>query len=184
MFDARLTQLGITQAATLLAHWRASIATDGLPVPQTLYTSPLTRCLHTSQLYMQPVMTDAGRAYQPIVKENLRERWTRHACDQRRPRAWIAENWPTCTIEDGFPEEDGLGRQPHKETKAQNQARVLAALADVFADQGEAVVVAWTFHSLAMHALLGALGMVPFKVQPATTIALLVRGEKKDEGDA
>lgn len=179
-----LTPLGITQATTLSKHWLASIVTDGLPFPQTLYTSPLTRCLQTSQLCLQPVMDAAGRAYQPIVKENLRERWTRHACVQRRPGAWIAANWPMCTIEDGFPEEDGLGRLPREETEAENQARVLAALTDVFAEQSEAVVVAWTFHSLAMHALLGALGMVPFKVQPATTIALLVRGEKKDKGDA
>lgn len=119
-----------------------------------------------------------GLAYRPTVKEKLRERWTMHTCDRRRPRAWIAEHWPACVIEDGFVEEDVLGRQPREETEAENQTRVLEALADVF-DHDGSQVVAWTFHSLAMQALLGALGMVPFKVQPATTVALLIRGEKE-----
>ncbi|KAJ3473178.1 hypothetical protein NLG97_g10470 [Lecanicillium saksenae] len=177
-FDAFLTPLGVAQATALSEHWLASIAADGLPVPQALYTSPLARCLQTSLHFIKPVMDAHGLPYRPTVKENLRERWTRHTCDKRRPRSWIAENWPACVIEDGFREDDLLCTLPDEETAAENEARNLAALADVFEARDGAEVVSWTFHSLAMQALLGCLGVPEFNVQPATTIALLVRGEK------
>lgn len=84
-----------------------------------------------------------------------------------------------CVIEDGFREDDLLGTQPEEETAAEHETRNLEALADVF-EQGKGVeVVSWTFHSLAMQALLGCLKVPQFKVQPATTIALLVRGENE-----
>ncbi|ATY65208.1 phosphoglycerate mutase family [Cordyceps militaris] len=176
-FDAFLTPVGVAQATALSGLWLASIAADGLPVPQTLYTSPLARCLQTGQLYLQPIMDAHSLPYGPLVKERLRERLTMHSGNKRRPRAWIAENWPACVIEEGFSEEDVMGTLPRPETEEENRVRVLEVLADVFeADASE--VVAWTFHSLSMRALLGGLGMVPFKLQPATTIAVLVRGEK------
>ncbi|XWW94762.1 hypothetical protein V2A60_002710 [Cordyceps javanica] len=181
LFDASLTPLGVAQAAALADLWLASVAADGLPVPRRLYTSPLARCLQTSLHQLKPVADAHGLPYRPVVKEALRERWTTHRCNGRRPRAWIAARWPACVVEDGFPEADLLGARPRPETEAEHRVRVLAALRDVFEADDDVVVVAWTFHSLAMRTLLGALGMVPFKVQPATTVALLVRGEKTDQ---
>ncbi|OAA38244.1 phosphoglycerate mutase family protein [Beauveria brongniartii RCEF 3172] len=188
-FDALLTDVGIAQADALGAQW---LATAGLPVPQSHYASPLTRCLQTAERYLLPLMSvrdggggGGGRPYRPtIIKEGLRERWTTHTANMRRPRAWIAARWPACDIEDGFSEEDLLGMtmraEQRAETVTENQERVMRVMEDVFDEgDGAAEVVAWTFHSLTMRALMGGLGMVPFKVQPATTVAVLVRGEKK-----
>lgn len=159
-------------------HWLSSITTDGLPVPQVLYSSPLARCLQTSLYVLKPVTDAHALPYRPIVKEDLRERWTKHTCDKRRSRAWIAGNWPAYEIEDGFVEEDQLGKQEAEETDAEHRVRCKRALMDVFEKDKGKEVVAWTFHSLALESLLGTLGVPIFKVVPATTIALLVRGEK------
>ncbi|KAM3510544.1 hypothetical protein MY11210_005797 [Beauveria gryllotalpidicola] len=179
-FDALLTDVGLAQADALGAQWRA---TAGLPVPQSHYASPLTRCLQTAERYLQLRMSAAPRRRRPtIIKEGLRERWTTHTANMRRSRAWIAARWPACDIEDGFSEEDLLGTTVRAETETENRERVMRALEDVFDEEeggGAGEVVAWTFHSLTMRALMGGLGMVPFKVQPATTVAVLVRGEKK-----
>ncbi|KAF1736094.1 putative phosphoglycerate mutase [Beauveria bassiana] len=185
-FDALLTDVGIAQADALGAQWHA---TAGLPVPQSHYASPLTRCLQTAERYLQPLMSvrrgGGGISHRPtIIKEGLRERWTTHTANMRRPRAWIAARWPACEIEHGFSEEDLLTMtmraEQRAETETENRERVMRVLEDVF-DEGDGAgeVVAWTFHSLTMRALMGGLGMVPFKVQPATTVAVLVRGEKK-----
>ncbi|KAM3452876.1 hypothetical protein MY3296_004145 [Beauveria thailandica] len=189
-FDALLTDVGIAQADALGAQW---LATAGLPVPQSHYASPLTRCLQTAERYLRPMMSGRGGGsgggdglpYRPtIIKEGLREKWTTHTANMRRPRAWIAARWPACDIEDGFSEEDLLGMtmraEQRAETETENRERVMKVMEDVFDEgNGAGEVVAWTFHSLTMRALMAGLGMVPFKVQPATTVAVLVRGEKK-----
>ncbi|KAM3540267.1 hypothetical protein ARSEF1564_006832 [Beauveria bassiana] len=158
-FDALLTDAGIAQADALGAEW---LATAGLPVPQSHYASPLTRCLQTAERYLQPLMSVPGDEAPARM--------------DRRARA--------CEIEHGFSEEDLLTitmrAEQRAETETENRERVMRVLEDVF-DEGDGAgeVVAWTFHSLTMRALMGGLGMVPFKVQPATTVAVLVRGEKK-----
>lgn len=167
-FDASLTPLGIAQATALSSLWLASHQRRRPARPADVAALP-----------RAPSWTPHGWAYRPTVKEQLRERWTmahvRPAAPARVDRRALAG---VRVIEDGFVEEDVSGQQPRDETEAENQTRILEALADVFEHDGSHVV-AWMFHSLAMQALLGALGMVPFKVQPATTVALLVRGEKE-----
>lgn len=182
LFDAFLTDLGIAQTTALSQHWQAAIAADGLPLPRTLYTSPLARCLQTSLHLLKPIADAHGLPYHPVVKDNLRERITGHTCDKRRTRSWIAENWPAYTIEEGFSEEDvlGGGDKDQVETEEEHKARMLRALGDVFDRDGNEVV-SWTIHSLAMQALLKALGVPCFRVHPATTVALLVKGERVEQ---
>ncbi|KPM39636.1 hypothetical protein AK830_g6936 [Neonectria ditissima] len=147
-FDAHLTEVGIQQAHDLNAFWTDLIATDGAPLPQTLFTSPLARCLQTTQYIFGPLMESHGRPFQPVVKELIRERMTLHTCDFRRPASWIRENYPAYALEPGFAEEDAFGRDGHAETDAEHVARKQRALEQVWDDAGCGEVVSLTVHSV------------------------------------
>lgn len=176
-FDAFLTPEGIEQAKDLNSKWNTFIDVDGAPLPQSLYSSPMARCLQTSTYVFKPLMTAHNLPFHPTIKEKLRERWTMHTCDKRRTKSWIQENWPDFPIEDGFEEVDQLGQQKAEETDAEHNARKHLALEDLFEhDNNE--VISWTIHSYAMRAVIEACGAEAFNVREATSIAVLVKGEK------
>lgn len=177
-FDAHLTDVGIQQAHDLNAFWSKLIDQEGAPLPQTLYTSPLARCLQTTKLVFSPIMQAHGRPFCPIVKEKLRERMTQHTCDYRRPAAWIRDNWPEYAIEDGFDEEDQFGKDGKVETDEQHTLRKQSALEDIFdTDRGE--FLALMVHSYAIRAIQDACRARMVKTREGTSLALLVRGEKR-----
>ncbi|KAF4472728.1 PMU1-high copy suppressor of ts tps2 mutant phenotype [Fusarium albosuccineum] len=136
-FDAFLTDVGVQQARDLNSFWTDLIDVDGAPLPQVLYTSPLARCLQTTNIVFSSLMTSHSAPFQPIVKELLRERITMHTCDFRRPRTWIAENYPDYLIEEGFAEEDGFGKEGRPETDEEHVERKHQALEDIFEDAKE-----------------------------------------------
>lgn len=178
-FDAFLTPAGENQADKLSTFWTTLLDKAGAPLPQSLYCSPLARCLQTSKHVFQPVMQAHGLPYRPTVKEDLREHFTMHTCDMRRPRSWIAENWPEYAIEEGFTEEDVLGKLGRWETYAEHVARKTRALRDVF-EGDESMVVCWTVHSMAIQAIFMALGEKEFLMKEATSLAVLVKGVRED----
>jgi hypothetical protein len=118
--------------------------------------------------------------YAPTIKEDLREHFTLHTCDMRRPRSWIAENWPEYVIEDGFSEEDVLGKLGRWETDEEHVERKTRALRDVFEQDEESIVVCWTVHSMAIQAIFMALGEQKFLMKEATSLAVLVKGVREE----
>lgn len=177
-FDSFLAPEGIEQAKELSGLWTTFIDSDGAPLPQSHYCSPLARCLQTCTYVFKPVMKDHDKIFHPTVKERLRERWTTHTCDKRRTASWIKENWSEdFTLDDGFVEEDQLCKLPRWETDEEHTLRKQLALEDLF-ETDENQVVSWTFHSLALKAFFMACGEKPFQVREATSIAVLVKGEK------
>lgn len=181
-FDAHLTDVGIQQARDLNTFWTDLIATDGAPLPQTLFTSPLARCLQTTEYIFGPLMVAHSQPFQPIVKELLRERITLHTCDLRRPASWIRENYPSYELEAGFAEADGFGRDGHAETDDEHVARKQAALEDVWSREcGD--VVSLTVHSYAIRAIQAACGGKTCRTREGTSIAILVRGERSADDE-
>ncbi|KAK5997481.1 putative phosphoglycerate mutase [Cladobotryum mycophilum] len=176
-FDSFLTETGVQQVQELGRFWAKGVENDGIPLPQTLYTSPLARCLQTSYYIFSPLMEANKKPFRPIIKEKLRERYTLHTCDMRRPGTWIRENYPNYAIEEGFPEGDLFRSRDREETVEEHKARKHAALEDIFSsDTNE--FVALTIHSYAIAAVLLACNAEPFQVREGSSIALLVRGEK------
>lgn len=176
-FDALLTPEGIQQAQDLCTFWNNLIDEAGAPLPQTIYTSPLARCLQTSLHAFKPVMETHGAAFSPIVKEDLRERDTLHTCDKRRPRSWIEANWAGYRIEERLAEDDPFADRQTPESDAEHIARKQRAFEEIFdGDAGEFLEL--TIHSQAMWTVLLMLGEDIFRVREATSIALLVRGER------
>jgi broad specificity phosphatase PhoE len=143
--DAELTPKGEQQATSIASIWGVE---DGVPPPQTIYTSPLRRCLRTTQFAFAPCISDGTN---PVVKEKLRERLGVHTCD----RSWIAAAYPSFTIEPGSSEEDELWDPDRRETLDEHIARSTELLQDIFSND-ESMTVALTAHSGAMMALFAA----------------------------
>ncbi|CAM1510372.1 Fc.00g007070.m01.CDS01 [Cosmosporella sp. VM-42] len=175
-FDAHLTDVGIRQAKDLSKFWTALVA-DGTPLPSTTYTSPLARCLQTTNYIFRPLLTSHSRPFQPIIKENLRERITLHRCDFRRPKSWIAANYPDYTFEEGFAEEDIFAGKDIPETDAEHEARKQKVLEEVW-EGDEGTFLELTVHSYAISAIRAVLGLRPCRAREGTSFAYLVRGER------
>jgi len=151
-----------------------------VPLPGTIYTSPLARCLETTRLIFAKVFEQQKQQFRPIIKESLRELLTDHTCDRRSTRSWIEEHYPDYVIEPGFSEEDKLWTGGRWETFEEHTARKQQVLEEIFSTD-ENTFVALTVHSYAMSAILRAVGWSEFRVQEGSSVALFVRAEKVDQ---
>lgn len=168
---------GIAQAKELAQFWVDAAGNDGMPVPQSLYTSPLARCLETTRLAYTPVLEAQGRELRPVVKEALREYLTVHTCDRRSSRSWIQEHYPRYIIEDGFAEDDPVWDPEVPETMEHHVERKHALLEDIF-DHDQAQFVSLTTHSYAVSAILKAVGAPLFRVSECSMVPLFIKAEK------
>lgn len=176
--DAHLVDDGIQQANDLSLLWDSALKM-GMPYPDSIYTSPLARCLQTTDYVFRPLATERGLELRPVVKEYLRERMTDHTCDKRSSKEWITTNFPNYVPEPGFEEDDILWNADYFETAEQHVARKQAVLDDIFnSDPGH--FISLTLHSYATTAILDVGNAEKFLVREGTTLAFLIRGEKID----
>ncbi|KAK4102360.1 hypothetical protein N658DRAFT_495710 [Parathielavia hyrcaniae] len=174
--DARLTEDGSRLArhlGNLWVEWDAM----GVPLPETLYTSPLARRLETTMLVYEPVMAKHGRSLRPVVKELLRERLTNHTCDKRSSRSWIAETYPEYVLERELEMVDTLWKKDRYETNDEHVARKRRLLEDVFAND-KSTFVSLTTHSYAISAILEVVGAPHFRVSERAINPLLIKAEE------
>lgn len=148
-----------------------------MPAPETIYTSPLARCLETTRLMLANTMGLRELPFQPIIKEDLRERITDHTCDRRSPRSWIEERYPDYVFENGFAEEDVSWSGKHWETEEEHLNRKQRMLEEIF-DNDPKTFISLTTHSYAMSAILAAVHMPRFRLREGSSVALLVKGER------
>lgn len=66
--DARLTDLGISQAQTAHATWEQQIK-KGIPSPESYYVSPLNRCCQTAQVTFEGLRMPGTEPFRPLIKE-------------------------------------------------------------------------------------------------------------------
>ncbi|KAI8186378.1 putative phosphoglycerate mutase [Colletotrichum sp. SAR 10_65] len=175
--DAELVDTGITQARDLGAFWKAATAAEGVPFPESFYTSPLRRCLETSKLVFGDLVESRGQQFGPVIKEGLRERMTDHTCDKRSSRTWIEGAYPKYIFEPGFTEEDQLWKADQFETTESHVARKQQVLDEIFSTDSSQFV-SLTVHSYAIAAILRVGGQEEFRVREGSSIAVLVRGER------
>ncbi|KAJ1326438.1 glucosyl-3-phosphoglycerate phosphatase [Microdochium nivale] len=183
--DADLTETGKAQARALSAFWRGALSSDGgvrVPAPQRYYVSPHSRTLETCKLSFEGIDHDLlspplGRPFRPVVKEMLRERYGEHTCDHRRPRSWVAAQYPQFEIEDGMSENDELWTADAQEAPEHVAGRMARILGDVFEHDAGVTFVSFTMHSGAIFALHIAVGHEGVLVTPGSMVPLLVRAE-------
>lgn len=175
--DSHLNDEGIEQAKTLGRFWSDAVNSDMIPLPETIYTSPLARTLETTRLAFAAV-TPAHRApFQRIVKELLRGRLSTHTYNRRSSLSWIKEHYPDYIIEPGFSKEDVLWSSRRQETEEEHVTRKQQLLEDLFENDGNEFI-ALTTHSYAISAILAAVNMAAFRVREGSCVALLVRAER------
>ncbi|KAI1397992.1 phosphoglycerate mutase-like protein [Hypoxylon fuscum] len=175
--DAKLVEEGEKEAQELASLLFDEAQKDALPLPGSIYTSPLARCLETTRLVYESVMAKRGKCLQAIVKENLRERITDHTCDRRSSRSWIESNYPKFIIEQGFSESDTSWKADKAESLEQHIARAQQLLDDIFAND-TSPIISLTTHSYAITAILAVIGHPKFLVNEGTIVPLFVKAEK------
>ncbi|KAK7948744.1 uncharacterized protein PG986_009630 [Apiospora aurea] len=171
--DSELTDQGKREAADNGKIWRRLIEQEKMPWP-ALYCSPMRRCLETARLSFEDLATSQGKPYQPVVKENLRERMGRHTCDRRSSKSWIQEHYPSYLIEPGFTENDELFEADRRETDEEHILRARIAMEEIFENESSCFV-SITMHSLASRILMRVIGQEPFRMSPGSTTAFLVK---------
>jgi broad specificity phosphatase PhoE len=75
--DARLTELGISQAKTAHGAWEKQIQRK-IPSPQSYYVSPLNRCCKTAQVTFEGLDMPLTAPFRPTIKEVSRTHLSRH----------------------------------------------------------------------------------------------------------
>ncbi|EAS34593.3 phosphoglycerate mutase [Coccidioides immitis RS] len=175
--DAHLTDQGIADAKVANETWVTQMK-NGIPVPQTYYTSPLSRCLDTAKITFSTLDLPKSKPFVPTVKELLRETIGVHTCDRRSSRTYIQENYPTYIIEPGFAESDSLWVPNLRESSTAHRERLRTLLSDVFTHDNN-TFISMTAHSGTIRSILGAVGHRDFALPPGAVIPVFVRVEKK-----
>lgn len=66
--DAHLTDAGVEDAKIANRTWATQME-HGIPVPESYYTSPLSRCLQTANISFDTLNLPKSHLFQPTVKE-------------------------------------------------------------------------------------------------------------------
>ncbi|KAI9102432.1 histidine phosphatase superfamily [Phlyctochytrium arcticum] len=127
-FDAQLTDLGVHQLRENLAKLSLEIG-QGLSVPEWIFSSPLTRCLNTTEILWGSI---TGNQYHPRVLENLREEYGDHTCDHRRTRTELQVRFPHFDFAGLVDDEDTLWKPDERETEQHLDHRIQQALQEIF----------------------------------------------------
>jgi len=152
--DPKLTELGISQAKAAHDAWIDEIKA-GIPLPESLYSSPLSRSVHTAQITFEGILLNVAedKLKQPLIKEKLREVIGKHTCDKRNTRSYIEKEFPQFDIEANFSEEDLLWRPDHRETEEELTQRLTEAAGDIFASDS-ATYISITAHGGAIRGIM------------------------------
>lgn len=130
--DAHLDPNGISQAQTAANYWLSRIQLQNIPLPQSYYTSPLYRCLQTSNITFSTLPLPKSRPFKPLIKELFREGISGHTCDRRSNRTFIHESFPLYKFEKGFSEKDLLWKALQGEISTDQDIRSKKVLDEVF----------------------------------------------------
>lgn len=147
--DPELTPVGEGQADEAHVAWKTELQC-GLPFPEKLYCSPLSRAIRTNQRSFKDLNPDGRRT---TIVENIREEFGIHTCDKRRTRTYIHETFPEYLIEDGFTEEDALWKPDVRESWDDVDVRAKAVLDMIFENDKEQYI-SITAHSGFINACL------------------------------
>lgn len=69
--DARLTEVGKSQAQTAHNTWKQQLKEYHIPTPEKFYVSPLNRCLETAWITFVGTGMEGTEPFRPVVKEVL-----------------------------------------------------------------------------------------------------------------
>lgn len=171
--DAKLTPNGEAQAQNATALWKKELLA-GIPIPESLYSSPMSRSSETARISFSWLWDFHKRG---LIMENFREVYGVHTCDKRQTKTYIKEHeGDFLDIEKGFTEQDELWTADHRETDAEAAVRLRKALDVVFSRGGTYVSV--TAHSGALGAAFTVLGHRSYGIPTGGVVPVLVKATK------
>ncbi|CED82588.1 Predicted phosphoglycerate mutase [Phaffia rhodozyma] len=169
--DAHLTPAGILQAEAVNAAWKNESKWD-IPLPQVLYSSPMTRSMDTLNITWHDILLNKG--YVPQVKENWRETIGLHTCDKRSNKTAIAARHPGWDIEPSFTEQDQLWNPVYEETRVIQALRIQQMLNNIFATD-DSTYISITAHSGVITAFFTAINHQAFHVQTGGVVPVVIK---------
>ena len=179
--DADLTEEGIEQALVAHDFWEHEMATQKIPVPQSYYTSPLTRCLKIANLTFNGLDLPDRYPFAMTIKELLREGISLHTCDHRRSKSYVQDLFPSWTFEPAFSESDELWNGITAETKQAQDTRSKKWLDQIFSED-KSTWISITSHSGEIASTLRVLGHQEFSLNTGAVIPVLVKAESMPRG--
>ncbi|KZP29798.1 phosphoglycerate mutase-like protein [Athelia psychrophila] len=168
--DPLLTDVGEEQAKEAHAAWAAEIPSGAL-LPEKLYTSPMTRAMHTNDITFEGLY--AGSRPTVTIVENCREHYGKHTCDKRQTRTRIHADFPQLIFEEGFAEEDELWT-PVRETEAHIDERARKVLDRVF-DQDPETFISITAHGGIVNGILRVIGRNDYALPTGGVLPVVIK---------
>ncbi|GAA6061935.1 hypothetical protein JCM10212_001503 [Sporobolomyces blumeae] len=170
--DPSLTPLGESQARAVNRAWKRELQA-GVPLPQKLYSSPLSRSAKTLELTWGDVLIENGDVT-PLIVEHLREVIGVHTCDQRSRKSQLAKRFPSFEFEAPFSEHDQLWSPDFQESSQQQALRIQQLLNRIFAvDSSQYVSI--TAHGGVIQAFLRVVGHQKVSIPPGGFIPVVVK---------
>lgn len=176
--DAKLTPLGVRQAAENCREWHHQLS-RGAPIPSRFYVSPLLRSIETLRLSWEGIDIPS-----PMVCEKLRETIGVHLCHQKTPRSTVQKSYPFLQYPDDFDEEDALAQMYsiNRERLHQQFLRVNEALQYIFDDcDKNDSVVSITSHAGTIRSAVTVIGHRKFTIPTGGMIPMVVKGTRSDK---
>lgn len=127
--DSKLTPSGISVAQSVNAAWKEQIL-DGVPLPQTLLSSPLSRAASTLNITWKDILIDPKKM-KPKFLENLRESIGLHTCDARSNKGYLESTYPDFEFEVPFSYHDEFWGPTYEEQSGQQALRTQQVLNQV-----------------------------------------------------
>ncbi|KAG8829042.1 hypothetical protein FRC17_007181 [Serendipita sp. 399] len=182
--DPDITPLGIEQATSINKMWREELP-KGIPLPESMYTSPFRRAIHTQTIsfagWYYPNGTEAGMeitaSIPKIVIEELHETSGEHTCDLRNNKTVIQQEYPFLAFENSFVEVDPYWTPDHRETQAEQDVRSRRALDKIITADGTYISV--TSHSGTMASIFRIIGHKPYPVTPGGVVPVVVKATQR-----
>lgn len=173
--DSKLTPVGREQVEKTGLEVLAPMVGHIQALPDVFFTSPMRRCLETFIGSWGDVVSKNNNNDSTIpvhVVENLRERLGENACDKRVPHSEVVGEYQHYKTdggdvihwhyEPGYPEEDQLWLQDHRETDAELDERLHAGLSQIFSQlNSDQRFISITCHSGVIQSILRNLGHPP-----------------------
>ncbi|KIM58751.1 hypothetical protein SCLCIDRAFT_1054477 [Scleroderma citrinum Foug A] len=178
--DPDLTPIGEGQAEAARALWETELQ-FGIPLPNKMYCSPLSRVIQTHKLTFRGLLPNGCKA---TLVENIREEIGVEPCNKRRTRTDIERKFPDYLIEDGFTEDDELWRPDVRERHDDIDIRVRTVLEMIFRNDEERVI-SITSHLGFINGFLRVTGHADWALPTGGVIPLVVKASLKcDPSDA
>ncbi|RPB27838.1 phosphoglycerate mutase family protein [Terfezia boudieri ATCC MYA-4762] len=178
--DAKLTESGVVEAQKANQAWKQQIK-NGVPMPQSFYSSPLSRAAATLEITWKDITLNRKDYPKPIIKEKLRETLGIHVCDRRAPKCEIARAFPEFTFEKGFAEGlDPLWDPIHREPYDATSRRLKIALGEIFTSD-DSTYLTISAHSGTIRSILEVIGHRKFSIQTGGMIPVVIKVEFSKE---